>query len=355
MSRSPSLYSGFLLVAAALLGAQSARADDTNGVSARLVWEREPGAESCIDRAGLETAVNRRWQRHVFVEGEKADLVVVGRMRRGARDRWVASIEMRRADGTSLGDRELVTRAADCSALNDSVALALGIMLDVSRKRIAEERAAQAPAADTHGEGAASSPPPPVEPRPVAGPVISVPPEPPRARWHLEPFAAVEGIAFVMPRLDAGGRFGVAAIPPERFRVELSVSIYSAQDVSEVRPSAHFTGWAAELAAYPFGFASGSGRFRGDLGLGARLLALHAAGVGLFQTATADEAIAGLGPRAALAFRVAGPLSLLLGLGGDVLLSRYRFVYRDSAGGAVSVFRTGLFSAESFIGLALGL
>src|SRR5207249_3036254 len=151
-------------------------------VTARLEWTRDPDAESCMDRESLEGAVNARWHRQVFADG-KTDLVVEGRVGRRAQHEWVASIEMRRADGTSLGSRELATRAAHCSALDDSVALALGIMLDLSRQRVAEEReqAAASSGAQTKSAaqpaGASSASPSATPPKAsaVGGPPISIP------------------------------------------------------------------------------------------------------------------------------------------------------------------------------------
>ncbi|HEX3597409.1 MAG TPA: hypothetical protein VHU80_20015 [Polyangiaceae bacterium] len=334
------------LTSAVVLGALTcsptalAQGTSTENVSARLIWERAPDATSCIDRRALEEAVNRRWRRQVFVEGA-ADLVVEGRVGRGEHDRWSASVEMRRADGTSLGTRELVTRASDCGALNDSVALALGIMLDVSRKRIAEERA-------TRREGVREAP----GDELVQGAPIAVP-EPARAPWHLESFAALEGFAGILPHFDAGGRFGVAAVPPERFRLEVSASVYAVDDVSPARPGARFRAWAAELGGYPVDFTGG--QFRADLGVGVRVIAVHAAGVGLDQNAAADTVVPAVGPRVLASFWPLPALGVIAGLGGDISMTRYRFVYRATGGAAVSVFETGLFSAQMFVGVVLRL
>lgn len=90
------------------------------------------------------------------MDAATADLVVAGKIGRSERDVWSASIEMRRADGASLGTRELATRSKSCSALDEPVALALGIMLDVSRKRIEEERTQGA--ATAGGEGIVGGP-----------------------------------------------------------------------------------------------------------------------------------------------------------------------------------------------------
>ena len=361
MSTRP-LPAASLVVGALLL--LMTRTVHAEGVSARLVWDRSASGQPCIDKAALEAEVNRRWRREVFVEGAGADLVVEGKIGR-APGGWSASIEMRRADGTSLGTRELVTRGPRCSALNEPVALALGIMLDVSRKRVEEERAT-ASAAPVHDSDVVGGPsisipePPPAEaaaseplsePSPAPGAVPAGPA--PARRWHFEPFAAVEGFAGVLPGIDVGGRFGVSVIPPERFRVELSASVYGADEPSAARPGVRLTAWAAELAGYPLAFVRS--RYRADIGAAVRLVEVQATGVGLDQDGTAEEGMISLGPRARLSLRVIGPLLVVVGLGGDVVTSRYRFVYRTAAGAPQSVYETSLFSAQGFAGLGLWL
>lgn len=329
----------------------TARADEAETVTARLSWERQPGAESCIDRAQLEKAINRRWRRQVFVEEGAAELVIAGKVGRSGPDRWSASIEMRRADGTSLGSRELVTRARDCSALDDSVALALGIMLDVTKQRIVEERRSSgstAPSAPAESPPAAKTP-------VVTGPAITIPPETaaPRAPWHVEPSVSVLGSYGVLPQFDFGGRAAVSVLPPDLFRFEFSVVLFYPRDASGDQPGAKTSAWSGEVAAYPFVLASDTLRF--DVGGGLRFLDLRAEGVGLDQNGVANEVIVALGPRTALAWRFAGRFELVVGAGAEVALSRYRFVYRDSQGGAVTVRETGLFSGGAYAGLALFL
>jgi hypothetical protein len=343
------------------VGVRTTRADEAESVSARLSWQRLPGAESCIDGASLEAAINRRWRRQVFVESGAAELVVEGKVGRSA-DRWSASIEMRRADGTSLGSRELVTKASDCSALDDSVALALGIMLDMTKQRIVEERALknEAAAAGSNGQpspvtnGAAAEPPPAKNEHVVDGPTIAIPPETaaPRAPWHVEPSVGVQGALGVLPKFALGGRAGVGLIPPGLFRFELSASFFWQQDAREGLPGARFSAWSAELSAFPF-VVTNDDALRFDVGAGVRILELRAEGVGLDQTGIANETVVALGPRAALAWRFAGHFEAILGGAAEVALSRYRFVYQDSLGGPVPVHETSLFSGELYAGLAL--
>lgn len=348
MARLSSVVFPFSLGVCVVVGVERASADEVESVNARLSWQRLPGAESCIDGASLEASINSRWRRQVFVENRAAALVVEGKVGRSAPDRWSASIEMRRADGASLGSRELVTRAPDCSALDDSVALALGIMLDMTKKRLVEERAlrAEAEAAETPGAGKA----------PVAdGPAITIPPETaaPRAPWHVEPSFSAQVAVGVLPGFAFGGRAAVGVIPPNLFRFELAASLYLPHDAAQDQPAARFSAWSAELSAFPFAVLADSLRF--DVGGGLRFLALRAEGAGLDLNDVASETVVTLGPRAALAWRFAGHFEAIVGAGAEVALSRYRFVYRDSRGVPVAVHQTGLFFGEMHAGMALFL
>src|SRR5262245_23247894 len=100
-------------------------------VTARLTWERTSGAEDCMTQEVLAQAVNRRWGREVLRQVGPTELALTGTIGPRSGGRWAALLEMRRADGSSLGSREIATQAKDCSALDDAVALAAGLMLDM--------------------------------------------------------------------------------------------------------------------------------------------------------------------------------------------------------------------------------
>src|SRR5262245_34425286 len=82
MRRFPLVLSSLSLGVCVVVGAGSAHGDDKESVSARLSWQRLPGAESCIDASSLEAAINRRWRRKVFVEDRSAELIVEGKVGR---------------------------------------------------------------------------------------------------------------------------------------------------------------------------------------------------------------------------------------------------------------------------------
>jgi hypothetical protein len=278
-------------------------------VTARLVWRRDPGAESCIDSAELVRAVNRRWQRNVFTDVPGADIVVSGAMSRTPQGAWVAAIELRRGDGTSLGSRTLVTTATDCSSLDDSIALATGLMLDVSSRQITDERSQNA-----HGNASADS---------STAPSLSIPNETlaPRAPWKAEVSLGAEGSAGLLPVLSVGARGGVAVDPPRFFRVDMAAELWTSEgERNAAGKGGHFSSWTAELAVCPLTWSRE--RFRLFGCVAQRFGEIRAIAFGFAENAAASEPLWTLGPRGVATFRVASPLSLRVGLGGDVPLVR---------------------------------
>jgi hypothetical protein len=93
-----------------------------------LTVEHGSGTSACLEAAKLERAVERRLKRQVFVAAPNAQLALrVVFTRRG--DDLEARIELSSADGTSRGTRTLVT-AGHCSALDDSLALSVALLVD---------------------------------------------------------------------------------------------------------------------------------------------------------------------------------------------------------------------------------
>jgi hypothetical protein len=95
--------------------------------SARLVYSRSVGAESCPDEAALKRAVAARIGYDAFFPW--AALTIIVRFARAHDgDAFVASVEMVDSDAHSQGAREL--RAPNCTALVDAAALTISIAID---------------------------------------------------------------------------------------------------------------------------------------------------------------------------------------------------------------------------------
>jgi hypothetical protein len=108
--------SGFLSIAAA----QDPRV--------HLIWDRPVGS-LCPSRAALQSDVEEAIGRRVFVEADKARLVVRGVIEDGAIEARVR-IEARSANGVLLGTRELTAPAGRCSSLRGAIAVVLTLFVD---------------------------------------------------------------------------------------------------------------------------------------------------------------------------------------------------------------------------------
>jgi hypothetical protein len=310
-------------------------------VTAHLEWRREPGAESCIDSEGLIRAVNRRWQRNVFIDETNADILVGGAMTRTAQGSWIATIELRREDGTSIGSRELVTTAPECSSLDDSIALAMGLMLDVSSRQIVAERSLPNGRTSEISDS-------------VTGPSLAIPKETlaPRAPWKAEPSLGAEGIVGLMPEFTVAARVGVAVDAPRFFRVEVAGELWAPrEDRNATGRGAHWSSWTAELAICPIEWREERLRIFGCVAQ--RFGQIRAAALGFTENTTATEALWTLGPRGVATFRIAPPLALGVGFGAEVPLVRYRFVYSDLSGEPRTVYKMAALSGSARVGLVV--
>ena len=113
--------------------------------TATLDVNRAEGAESCLEATALQTAVERRLERSVFVPPGRSAVGVKLHFERRADRTFVAEVELLDRHGTPLGRRELKTRAAHCSALDDSLALVVALLVDSPEAR---EQAAAIPIPD---------------------------------------------------------------------------------------------------------------------------------------------------------------------------------------------------------------
>src|SRR5262249_12420732 len=157
-----------------------------------------------------------------------------------------------------LGSRDLETGANDdCKALGEAVALASGLMLDVSRRLIEEERTA---AAATSGEGAPGSATPP-SPPPAPAPLVKLPDRPPLAipesprrigAVRVEPSLGVELAAGLLPGVAVGARAGVAIAPSRFAELALGATFFDGRDatVSGGR-GAEFQAFSVDAALCP--------------------------------------------------------------------------------------------------------
>ena len=120
---------------AAFLGSTSAIAADERA-SATLEWHRSEQAAECLDASALTTAIEAGLHRTVFVSTDQADLRISVNLDRPDEEQWSADIDLEDRNGKKLGHRELAIRARQCSAIDDSLALVVSLMVDVTRASV---------------------------------------------------------------------------------------------------------------------------------------------------------------------------------------------------------------------------
>lgn len=121
-------------IANARTGAAAAAHDP---VSARLEWQRTPGAEECATADQLMSGAEGLLGRSVFGADARAGAVVVrGRVSRDAGPLWVAHVTLSGPDGKMLGERDLAIMAADCHALDQSLMVVLALLVDLDEQRV---------------------------------------------------------------------------------------------------------------------------------------------------------------------------------------------------------------------------
>lgn len=347
------------LAAAWALCSVNAHAREPERTAARLEWHREADAESCIAAEELTLAVNRRWKHRVFASTGSEDIVVRGTVGRTNASTWSARIELTRADGTSLGSRELVTTAADCSALDDSVALAVGLMLDVSRQRLLEEQQHAAPEASPEGPGgpkATGSTAGPKATGRTAGPEpqsIAIPSQTlaPRQPWRFEAALSPEIGVGMLPGPGLAARGELAVEPPRFWRLSLAFALWESRDAGDAGRGAHFSSWTADLALCPVEVAKSS--IVAHLCAVERVGQVTADGFGVAHPATADALFHSAGLRATARWEFAPPFSLVIGADASAPFVRYRFVYRDVTGAPAAVYRMAPVNGDADLGVSV--
>ncbi len=297
-------FAALTLTAASLLTAWSARAAD---IAVALDWASTPGCMSLDDeRVALQALTGRA------VEADVAGATFTVRVRfERAGGGWAAWVNLARADGALLGERELHASSAECHALDDPLTLAVGLLIDleVERQQVARRQA----------EAAASpSPPPPaahVEP-PVALPhSFRVPPEPPA--WSLSARATTSELLGLLPEPATAAGLAVEVTPPRWGpSITASATVLPPRD-SHVSSSGMTMGaWYVTAGLCPV-HAAGS-RLLWNACAAFATGVLSAGGLDLQTVRTASPTLVGAQATSSLRLRVAGPV--FAGLSAGVLV-----------------------------------
>lgn len=309
-----------------------------------------PEADGCATRAELSRAVERRLERRVFVASEQAQLRLdVAFVKRGSA--VVATMRLVDAQGRSRGTR-LLTTESHCSALDDSLALSIALLVDEPPEpepEVAPESAA--PVAPTSEATRGGSKPPTAAREPTA---ITIPREvaAPREPWHVA-IGAAGSVAWgllpqVRPAVVAWARLVPRGFVPIILQGEGFWSSEAARDASS---GARFQLWRVGLALCPALSASDSNAF--GLCAGQKLGWLGVEGYGFDQNLEDRRLSFALSLGAEGRQLVWGPFSLRGYLGAEIPLVRDRF----TSGGenAVELFRPSPVAFGAELGLEAAL
>lgn len=294
--------------------APSASAQDAPGARVSMAWARAAGAEACISEGELTALIERRLGRPVFVAPGAADFHVEARATADAAGGFRVTMRLDGVDGSLGGVREVHGPGADCRAMDDSLSLVLGLLVDLPSPRTV-----------------LTLPPPPPPPTPAP---VPAPPEP----WGLRIDAGCTLTVGLVPRAALGPRVAVSVAPPGRGSVVLAATPWA-------RARARAGGAGADLSVGLidlFGClaASTGTRHRADVCVGGAFGALRRQAFGLDVVDDGVDPFGAFGARARVEVRAAGPLVIGAELGLLVPVSRYRYFYTDVAGSQRDLFET---------------
>ncbi|MFZ5896225.1 MAG: hypothetical protein ACOY0T_34540 [Myxococcota bacterium] len=314
---------------------------------ARLELARGEDAASCIDSKRLSRAVERRLRRRVF-EAERAPLQVRVELSRSQQG-FVAHIELSDEMGP-LGQRELSTTARHCSALDESLALVVALLVDTPPER----PPVVSPATPTKSEPSRAAAPPAEEKPPVPATPLEVPADTPAPRepWTFNLRLSALATRGLLPGTAFAGEFAVTARPPNGPLLRVAVEPTLARD-AEVS-----SGAGATFSRQRLGFEVCAPELfsaHTSLCFGQRLGRLHASGFGFdhpLEQTVFTFALTG-------AFDVRFPLgryfALTLGARMEAPLSRHRFSARLSDGSSRDVYSASVLSGGVRAGLEVEL
>jgi hypothetical protein len=174
-----------------------------------LSVQQGSGAEACMGAGQLKRGVEKRLKRRVFVEPAQASLKLVVIFTRSGSD-TEARIELSNIDGAPRGTRSLVT-SSHCSALDDSLALSVALLVDQPPEPEPPTAVGLAPTPATPPTGPPS---PPAAPRRAATP-LTIPADvaAPREPWHARFGASGVAAWGVLPAVRPALAFYLKLVP----------------------------------------------------------------------------------------------------------------------------------------------
>lgn len=283
----------------------------------------------------------------MFVSASQAELSIEGRIEPRSKRGYVAVVSVDDRSGRPLGSRKLATSRADCRALDQTVALAIALMVDpdaaLSRKPARQ----------------AAAPPPVSAPRPrviekrvpVYVPVpIERPPPALRPNWRGDVFAAVSAGAGYLPNPSLAAVGGASLEPPHFVSLEAVVTVFLPQQEPAPR-GATVSFFLAKMGLFVCPLSRRGQTLAGRVCGGTEGGIMIATGHGFDADHAGVRPQFAVAARARLSVKILGPLALAGALSGSIPLEREQFVYHEASGTQVKLFRVPAVEAQGEIGL----
>ena len=337
-----------LSLAGLTLGLPASAAKSAGRVSLRV--ERDASAEQCVAGAALERAVEARLGRAVFTDEAQAPLLIRLTLARHGQGQWAANLALEASDGRPLGERQITSRGAHCSVLDESLALVVALLVDapLAAQVEKEARAAQSPSSAT---GAMLQSPPAAKAATILVPADT---HAPRAPWRVELAAEALASFALLPSGALGFELGLGAKPPQAPALRWFAGVYQPRRV-EVSPSsgARFTLSYLGLEVCPIEAHFGS--LRGAACLGQTVGTLHASATGFDENSSTRRLYFALVTRVELVLPLSERLGVRVDARAEAPLSRTEFVYAAAEGGERRLFQGGAVAAVLGAGLTVRL
>lgn len=319
--------------------------------AARLELSQAPGAERCVDQQSLKRAVEARLQRHAFREDQAATLYVQIAIARNDAG-WSASLTMHDGSGAFLGRRSLVTEAADCSALDDSLALVVALLVDSPPAPVLEAEAeAAAPVSATR--------PPKNEARALPSETVPIrlPRDTPAARepWRLQLAATGVGAIGMLPGFAPGVELGFGAKAPRLPEFRLFAGWYAEREQRRPEGDAGARFHAAYLGLEVCPLEHQLGVTQWFACAGQALGRMQVSSFGFDENSTSNHLTYALLARGGVQLVLASHWAVRLGIRAELPLSRGVFTYGTPEGGQQGLFQASPVAAVLDLGLVVRL
>lgn len=294
-----------------------------------------PNEPDCSSMNALMLATEQRLQRRLFVSPQKADLKVNVRFGH-AEGEWTAEIDLLTANGTHLGHRRIVSPTRECKGLDDSLALVVALMVDLTKADVSAHATPEAEI-PTHGTTEVRVPPP--ESTNAWSAVLSLGP---LAAWGQ------------LPKLSPGVGLTTELRARSIWALTLGVQAFPTVTVTDgATARASFTHYSAQVGACWFGVH----RSASDLLLcgGAQLGIVRAVGAGYATNHSALSPLVSPFLEAESQWWPWSKVGFLVGLGASTPLVRDQFYATRADGSSAPLFKPSILVPYLHAGLCLAL